>query len=64
MVMNNKFPSDMIDKISDIYENQTYLERYGEYVFLAIIICISFILVITYIHIKINIEKIINRLKI
>ena len=56
--MNNPFPSDMIDKISDIYENQTYLERYGEYVFLAIIICISFILVITYIHIKINIEQI------
>ena len=56
--MNNPFPSNMIDKISDIYENQTYLERYGEYVFFAIIICISFILVITYIHIKINIEQI------
>ena len=54
----NPFPSNMIDKISDIYENQTYLERYGEYVFFAIIICISFILVITYIHIKINIEQI------
>ena len=56
--MNNPFPSNMIDKISDIYENQTYLERYGEYIFYAIIICISFILVITYIHIKINIEQI------
>ena len=56
--LSNPFPSNMIDKISDIYENQTYLERYGEYVFFAIIICISFILVITYIHIKINIEKI------
>jgi len=56
--MKNPFPSNIIDKISDIYENQTYLERYGEYVFIAIIICISFILVITYIHIKINIEQI------
>lgn len=56
--MNNPFPSNMIDKISDIYENQTYLERYGEYVFFAIIICFSFILVITYIHIKINMEQI------
>ena len=56
--MNNPFPSNMIDKISDIYENQTYLERYGEYIFYAIIICISFILIITYIHIKINIEQI------
>ena len=58
MGMSNPFPSNMIDKISDIYENQTYLERYGEYVFFAIIICISFIIVITYIHIKINIEQI------
>lgn len=33
-VLSNPFPSNMIDKISDIYENQTYLERYGEYVFL------------------------------
>lgn len=57
-VLSNPFPSDIIDKISDIYENQTYLERYGEYVFFAIIICFSFILVITYINIKINIEKI------
>ncbi len=56
--MSNPFPSNMIDKISEIYENQTYLERYGEYVFFAIIICTSFILVITYIHIKINIEQI------
>ena len=56
--MKNPFPSNIIDKISDIYENQTYLERYGEYIFYAIIICISFILVITYIHIKINIEQI------
>lgn len=56
--MNNPFPSNIIDKISDIYENQTYLERYGEYIFYAIIICISFILIITYIHIKINIEQI------
>jgi hypothetical protein len=56
--LSNPFPSNMIDKISDIYENQTYLERYGEYVFVAIIICISFILAITYIHIKINIGKI------
>jgi hypothetical protein len=56
--MNNPFPSNMIDKILEIYENQTYLERYGEYVFFAIIICTSFILVITYIHIKINIEQI------
>jgi hypothetical protein len=58
MGMSNPFPSNMIDKISEIYENQTYLERYGEYVFFAIIICTSFILVITYIHIKINIEQI------
>ena len=56
--MNNPFPSNMIDKVLNIYENQTYLERYGEYIFYAIIICISFILVITYIHIKINIEQI------
>lgn len=56
--MNNPFSSNMIDKISDIYDNQTYLERYGEYVFFAIIICFSFILVITYIHIKINMEQI------
>ena len=56
--MSNPFPSNMIDKILEIYENQTYLERYGEYVFFAIIICTSFILVITYIHIKINIEQI------
>jgi len=56
--LSNPFPSNMIDKISDIYENQTYLERYGEYVFFAIIICFSFILVITYIHIKINMEQI------
>lgn len=56
--MKNPFPSDIIDKISDIYENQTYLERYGEYIFIAIIICFSFILIITYIHIKINIEQI------
>jgi hypothetical protein len=56
--MNNPFSSNIIDKISDIYENQTYLERYGEYIFYAIIICISFILIITYIHIKINIEQI------
>jgi hypothetical protein len=58
MGMSNPFPSNMIDKILEIYENQTYLERYGEYVFFAIIICTSFILVITYIHIKINIEQI------
>lgn len=58
MGMSNPFPSNMIDKISDIYENQTYLERYGEYIFYAIIICTLFILVITYIHIKINIEQI------
>ena len=56
--MTNPFPTNIIDKISDIYDNQTYLERYGEYVFIAIVICISVILVITYIHIKINIEKI------
>ena len=57
-LLSNAFPSNMIDKVLDIYENQTYLERYGEYIFYAIIICISFILVITYIHIKINIEQI------
>lgn len=57
-ILSNPFPSNMIDKVLDIYENQTYLERYGEYIFYAIIICISFILVITYIHIKINIEQI------
>ena len=57
-LLSNPFPSNMIDKVLDIYENQTYLERYGEYIFYAIIICISFILVITYIHIKINIEQI------
>lgn len=57
-ILSNPFPSNVIGKISDIYENQTYLERYGEYIFYAIIICISFILVITYIHIKINIEQI------
>ena len=55
--LSNPFPSNMIDKISDIYENQTYLERYGEYVFFAIIICVAFILVITYVHIQINIEQ-------
>lgn len=57
-ILSNPFPSNIINKISDIYENQTYLERYGEYVFFAIVICISFILVITYIHIKINTEQI------
>jgi len=55
--LSNPFPSNMIDKISDIYENQTYLERYGEYVFFAIIICVAFTLVITYVHIQINIEQ-------
>jgi hypothetical protein len=57
-LQSNSFSSNIIDKISDIYENQTYLERYGEYIFYAIIICSSFILVVTYIHIKINIEQI------
>jgi len=45
-------------KVLDIYKNQTFLERYGDYVFISIIICFSFILVITYIHIKINIQQI------
>lgn len=55
---SSSFSFNILDKVSDIYDNQTFLERYGEYVFIAIIICISFILVITYIHIKINIEQI------
>jgi hypothetical protein len=52
------FKLNLTDKIMDIYENQTFLERYGEYVFVSIIICISFILLVTYINIKINIKKI------
>lgn len=52
------FNLNLTDKIMDIYDNQTFLERYGEYVFVSIIICISFILLVTYIHIKINITKI------
>jgi len=52
------FNLNLTDKIMDIYDNQTFLERYGEYVFVSIMICISFILLVTYIHIKINITKI------
>jgi hypothetical protein len=55
---SNFFNLNLTDKIMDIYENQSFLERYGEYVFVSIIICISFILLVTYIHIKINITKI------
>jgi len=55
---SNLLKLDITDKIMDIYDNQTFLERYGEYVFVSIIICISFILLVTYIHIKINITKI------
>lgn len=56
--MNSLFNLNLTDKIMDIYDNQTFLERYGEYVFLSIIICVAFILLVTYIHIKINITKI------
>ena len=52
------FNLNLTDKIMDIYDNQTFLERYGEYVFVSIMICITFILLVTYIHIKINITKI------
>ena len=55
---SNLFNLNLTDKIMDIYENQSFLERYGEYVFVSIIICISFILLVTYINIKINITKI------
>jgi hypothetical protein len=55
---SNLFNFNLTDKIMNIYDNQTFLERYGEYVFLSIIICIAFILLVTYINIKINITKI------
>lgn len=55
---SNLFNLNLTDKIMNIYDNQTFLERYGEYVFLSIIICIAFVLLVTYIHIKINITKI------
>ena len=49
---------NITDKIMNIYKNQTFLERYGEYVFISIMICFAFILLVTYINIKINITKI------
>jgi len=49
---------DIQNKFMEMYDNQTFLERYGEHVFIAIITCISFVLLITYINIKTNIEKI------
>lgn len=55
---SNLFNLNLTDKIMDIYDNQTFLERYGEYVFISIMICVAFILLVTYIHIKINITKI------
>jgi hypothetical protein len=54
--MNMNF--NITDKIMEMYDSQTFLERYGSYVFTAIVICISFILLVTFIHIKINIKKI------
>jgi hypothetical protein len=55
---SNLFNLNITDKIMDVYDSQTFLERYGEYVFISIIICVAFILLVTYIHIKINITKI------
>ena len=55
---SNLFNLNITDKIMDIYDSQTFLERYGEYVFISIIICVAFVLLVTYIHIKINITSI------
>ena len=55
---SNLFNLEITDKIMDIYDSQTFLERYGEYVFISIIICVAFVLLVTYIHIKINITSI------
>lgn len=57
-MQSSTFMETLVEKINDLYDNRSFLDKNGDSILMALVIIFIFVLIITYLHIKINLKSI------